>query len=101
MIVRLPVPLPPGAYVVHWHAMSDEGLHTGHITEGEFSFWIQDGAGALRPGWVLAGLGLLGGLAGAFVILRASSWRIRGQQAANYNRTGRWGKGDEILAAAP
>jgi methionine-rich copper-binding protein CopC len=71
MAVSLPKTLPAGAYVVHWHALSDEGLHTGHVTEGDFSFWVDGGAGTTRPGLALAGLALLGGLASAFVLVRA------------------------------
>jgi methionine-rich copper-binding protein CopC len=76
MTVRLPNPLPPGAYVVHWHALSDEGVHTGHVTDGEFSFWIAESAGALHPGWALAGLGVLGAVLSAFVIVRAQAGRV-------------------------
>jgi methionine-rich copper-binding protein CopC len=71
MAVSLPKTLPAGAYVVHWHALSDEGVHTGHVTEGDFSFWVDGGAGTVRPGLALAGLALLGGLASAFVLVRA------------------------------
>jgi methionine-rich copper-binding protein CopC len=71
MAVSLPKTLPAGAYVVHWHALSDEGAHTGHMTEGDFSFWVDGGAGTMRPGLVLAGLALLGALASGFVLVRA------------------------------
>jgi len=59
----LPAPLAPGTYTVRWHVMSDEGLHTGHVTEGHFTFWISDQMGLRQPAWAFAVLGLLGALA--------------------------------------
>ena len=36
MRVSLPAVLPPGYYLARWRAVTDEGVHTGHVTEGQF-----------------------------------------------------------------
>ncbi len=37
LVVHPVRPLAPGAYIVHWHAVGDDG----HKTEGEFSFTVK------------------------------------------------------------
>ncbi len=57
--------------------MSDEGLHTGHITDGQFSFWVSDQLGLFQPGWGLALLGCLGAAASLGIWI----WYLSGRSA--------------------
>ena len=59
MRVGLPATLPPGYYVARWHAVSDEGAHTGHVTEGQFRFRLSALGVSLVRGWLILGLGLV------------------------------------------